>query len=77
MLPVITQVVNSSLTIGIFPSKLRDAIVLPILKKATMDPNVLKHYSPVSNIAFMSKVIESAVSSQLTTHLEDHNLDDP
>ena len=58
VLPCITDIVNSSLRGGIFPKMMKQAIVTPILKKTTSDWNDLQNYSPVSNIGFVSKVME-------------------
>ena len=43
-------------------------------KKQTLDHEVMKNYRPVSNIAFMSKVIELAVSTRLSSYLRDFDL---
>ena len=60
ILPTLTKIVNSSLKSGTFPTSLKQAIVTPIIKKATLDPNELKNYRPVSNIKCFSKILESA-----------------
>ena len=54
--PVITRIVNLSLTTGKFPSSQKSAIITPLLKKATLDPESLKNYRPVSNLTFVSKL---------------------
>jgi len=76
LLPVILQIVNTSLTSGIFPDVLKQSIVTPIIKKSTMDPEVLKSYRPVANIKFLSKVIEKAASCQTTDHVDGNHLSD-
>ena len=65
---------NSSITSGVFPDKLKEAIIFPLLKKSSLDHVVMKNYRPVSNIAFMSKVLELAVSTRLSSYLGDHDL---
>ena len=35
---------------------------------------LLKNYRPVSDLPFLSKVLERVVLTQLMTHLETHNL---
>ena len=47
------------------------------LKKSNLDPELLKNYRPVSNLPFLSKVLERVVFTQLKTHLETHNLLEP
>ena len=41
----------------------------PLLKKATLNQDVLKNYRPVSNLPFISKALERVVLSQLLDHL--------
>ncbi len=62
--------VNLSLSSGVFPSQLKNAIISPILKKKSLDPDCLSHYRPVSNIPFVAKLVEKAVSKQYLAHLE-------
>ena len=57
ILPALTRLVNLSLATGSLDG-LKDSVVSPILKKAGLDPEVLKNYRPVSNIAYISKLIE-------------------
>ena len=68
---------NKSLSTGIVPQHFKHALVKPLLKKANLDPNCLKHYRPVSNLPFLSKVLERIVLKQLLHHLESHNLLEP
>ncbi len=75
--PVITNIVNSCLSSGTFPSELKSAIVKPLLKKPSLDSNNLKNYRPVSNLSFLSKVIEKVVASRLLDHMTMNNLMDP
>ena len=63
--PVITRIVNLSLTTGKFSSSQKSAIITPLLKKASLDPESLKDYLPVSNLTFVSKLLERMVAKQL------------
>lgn len=76
LLPAITQIINDSLSSGIFPDIYKKAIVKPLLKKASLDQNNLKNYRPVSNLMFLSKLIEKVVLGQLLDHLATNNLMD-
>ena len=76
LLPFITDIVNTSLTTGVFPTDLKQAIVRPLLKKHNLDQNNLSNYRPVSNIPFMSKLIEKVVLLQLNDHLLSNDLYD-
>ena len=69
LLTPITNIVNYSLQEGSFPSCFKTAHVTPLLKKAGLDRNILKNYRPVSNLSYISKLIEKAVVSQTYEHI--------
>ena len=48
-----------------------------MLSKMSLDPDDLKNYRPVSNLSFLSKVLERIVLSQLNEHLNHNNLLSP
>ena len=75
--PGITKILNVSLSTGVFPDHLKHAIINPIIKKPSLDPNELKNYRPVSNIKFLSKVIEKHVVNNITNHMLEHGLGEP
>ena len=77
LLPILTAVINSSLSIGNFPDQCKHAIVRPLLKKDNLDPDELKNYRPVSNLHFISKIIEKLVVQRLEDHLCKYSLFDP
>jgi len=58
----ITNIVNTSLFLGVFTRSMKAALVKPLIKNHTMDCNILNNYRPVSNIEFISKVIERTVA---------------
>lgn len=70
LLPVVTSIVNTSLSSGCLPRILKVAHVTPILKKPKLDRNDLKNYRPISNLKVISKVIERVVSAQLTSYFQ-------
>ncbi|CAC5422780.1 unnamed protein product [Mytilus coruscus] len=74
LLPVMTNIVNCSLSESLVPSSFEQAIVRPLLKKPSLDREVFKNYRPVSNLPFLSKVLEKVVSSRLEHHIESNNL---
>ena len=44
--------------------------VNPILKKSTLPKENLSSYRPISNLSFISKVLEKVVASRLRSHIE-------
>ena len=76
LLPYITKIYNDSLTSGTFPSHFKDSLVIPVLKKPSLDCNNLKNYRPVSNLSFISKVLERIVYFQFLNHITANKLID-
>ena len=72
--PYLTYLFNRSLSQGRFPEIFRLAEVTPILKKSTLDPSVLSSYRPISNLPFISKVLERAVNERMLQHLHSNGL---
>ncbi len=69
-----TVIVNSSLNSALMPAPMKEATVNPILKKPHLDKDTLNNYRSVSNLPFVSKLIEQVVVKQPVSHLEDNNL---
>ena len=74
LLPAITDIVKTSWCTGSFPTAFKTAIIRPSLKKNSLDSNDLKNYRPVSNLPFISKILEKIVLQQLNNHLSNNNL---
>ena len=74
LLPVITSVTNNSFRYGSFPRTLRQAVVTPLIKKPTLNPDLLKNCRPVSNLPTLGKIIEYPAVSRLKNHLQVNNL---
>ena len=53
---------------------MKTSLVKPVIKKHNMDFNILNNYRPVSNLKFVSKVIELAVAFNLNKYLINNNL---
>ena len=45
-----------------------------LLKKASLDPEILKNYRPVSSLSFLSRSQDKIVLLQLSEHLDNCNL---
>ena len=56
--PFIAFLVNSSLRQGLFPSTQKNATITPILKKLNLDPHIASNYRSISNLSFLSKLLE-------------------
>ncbi len=74
MVPLLTTIVNSSLTLSQIPANMKEAMMNLILKKRQLDKDVINNYHPVSNLHFVSKLIERAVVKQLVNHLKANHL---
>ena len=70
----ITSIINKSLQEGVFPDQFKKAYIRPLLKKTTLDKNELKNYRPVSNLSFISKILEKVVASRLLSHMESNSM---
>ena len=72
--PVITRIVNISITAEKCHSSQKSVLITPLLQKASLDQESLKNYRPVSNLTFVSKLLERIVAKQLHDHLSQHQL---
>ena len=52
------------------------AVLKPLLKKQDADFEQLQNFRPISNLTFVSKLIEKAVALQLNDHVLRHHLDE-
>jgi len=68
LIPVVTNIINSSLESGIFPDSWKEAVVIPLLKKLGLE-SLFKNLCPVSNLAYISKLTERTVFNQTYDHL--------
>ena len=74
LIEFITSIINESLQSGVVPSVFKHALVTPLLKKSNLSPEELKNFRPVSNLPFLSKILEKIVLVQLNSHLTENNL---
>uniref|UniRef100_A0A8C5Q0X4 Reverse transcriptase domain-containing protein n=1 Tax=Leptobrachium leishanense TaxID=445787 RepID=A0A8C5Q0X4_9ANUR len=75
--PALTHIFNLSLSTGSFPSAFKHALVTPLLKKPSLDPNSPSNYRPVSLLPFTSKLLEKLVFNHLSLFLSSNSLLDP
>jgi len=57
---------NLSLSSGNFHHTLIESVIPPLLKKPTLDTDELSNYRPISNLSFLSKIIERVVKARLS-----------
>ena len=74
LLLVITQMIKVSLLSGQFPRSFSHALVKPLLKRPNADCEILKNYRPVSNLTFLSKILEKVVARRLFTYMSKNGL---
>ena len=77
LIPMVTILVNLWLQSGNVPDSMKQALVTPLLKKDDLDPEVLKNYRPVSNLSFLSKVLERVVAARNTNYMTINQLHEP
>ena len=73
LLPIITNVVNSSLSLGHFPADWKTVLTDSRLKKTKQGAS-LSNLRPVSNLQYLSKLVERAVYDQTADHVTQSGL---
>ncbi|MEJ4486827.1 reverse transcriptase domain-containing protein, partial [Enterococcus faecium] len=73
---VILDLVNTSLLTGYVPVSFKTAVIKPLLKKTSLDAEDIANYRPISNLTFISKILEKIVLNQLNDHLCGNNIND-
>lgn len=68
----LVHIINLSLIKGVFPNKLKLALVQPIFKTGT--PTDITNYRPISILSSLSKIIEKIVKKRLTDYLTKYNI---
>ena len=76
IIDTIMRIINLCLSTSVFPASFKSAVVLHLIKKPGLDPQVFKNYRPVSNLSFLSKLIEKVISSRILKHIADNELID-
>ena len=71
--PIISRIVNLSVQNGYVPPIYKTAIVRPLHKKPSL-PHTISNYRPVSNLPYISKIIEKVVGLQMVEHSALNNL---
>ena len=70
---LISDIINTSLRDGIVPEFFKRALVKPLLKKPSLEL-LEKNYRLVSNLSYISKLLERVVAAQLVSHIESQGM---
>ena len=68
--PVLTRIVNLSIESSTMPAVMKHAVVTPLLKKSDLDPEILSNYRSISNLSFISKLLEKYVTRIVNLSIE-------
>jgi len=66
---LIAKLANLSSFEGCFPTSFKHAVVTPLLKKPSLDKSVPGNYRPISNLNFISKVLERLFLTRIQSHI--------
>ena len=70
--PCLTNIINKSVTTGVFPDRLKKVRVTPILKEG--DKCNLSNYRPISVLPVLGKVFGKIAYTQLYDYLENNSI---
>ena len=70
VLPIITRIINLSLKHDEMPNILKEVLLRPLPKKSNLDL-IIKHYHPVLNLSYISKLIKWEVHNQLMNYTKE------
>lgn len=69
---IIKDIINKSITTGVFPNKMKVAKILPLFKKGAS--NSMDNYRPISLLPTMSKILEKVVKNQIEFNIEQQDI---
>ena len=73
IIKLITNIINISLQFGVFAKNWKVEVIKSLLKKIGLDL-IPQNYHPVSNLSFLSKVLECCVLKQFDEHCSKYGL---
>ena len=65
---MITDIITAPITQGHVPLSMKAAIIRPLLKKSSLDVDILSSYSPIRNLTQLSKCFEKLIAQHLIEH---------
>lgn len=72
--PFIKKVIDKCFDEDIFVSSEKQSLIHPLIKKKGLDQENMANYRPVSNLTFLSKIIERAMLDQLNSTFMANNI---
>ena len=69
---ILSHILNSSMSIGIFPNELKYAKVIPLFKDG--DKDLVCNYRPISLLNIFSKIFEKVLYKRLLNFVDKHNI---
>jgi len=72
--PFIASMINQCIAENNFLLSEKHAIIKPLLKRTGLNGDDLANYRPVSNLTYLSKIMERAILDQLLPFLEQNNV---
>ena len=70
---LLANIVNISLMSGVFAKEWKTALLYPLIKKSGLEV-IKSNYRPISNLSFISRLVEKVAIKQLVQHADYHNL---
>ncbi len=70
----ITAIINLPMGEGVVPPAFKQALVTPLIKKKTLCRNEFKNYRQISNLSFLSQILEKIVAKHLNALIEEQLL---
>ena len=68
------EIVNLSLSTGNVPVDYKNAVLIPLLKKISLEQEIFNNFRLISNLVYISKLIEKVIASRLHSHMTNNNL---
>src|SRR6218665_2576578 len=65
---------NRSILEGVLPLAQKRSILVPVIKREGLDPTDPGNFRPITNVSFISKVVEKIIAYQFLPYLEANNL---
>lgn len=70
--PILSFLINLSITEGVFPSKLKITVIKPLFKKNNRED--MKYYRPIALIPIFSKIYEKVIHNNIYQYLESNDI---